>query len=71
MVSTLPFLIKNITYGKINIRVPLPQVFICEVWNYSKADVQSIKMSSIDFSWKKDFEIISVHSKVDLLNETL
>ena len=67
----LHFLIKNIIYGKINIRVPLPQVFICEVWNYSKANVQRIKMSIVDFNWKKDFEIISVHSKVDLLNETL
>ena len=55
MVSTLHFLIKNITYGKINIRVPLPQVFICEVWNYSKADVESIKKSIIDFNWKKGF----------------
>ena len=71
MVSMLHFLIKNIIYGKINIHVSLPQVFICEVWNYSKADVQSIKKSSIDFNWKKDFEIISVHSNVNLLNETL
>ena len=31
----------NIIYAKINIRVPLPPVFIREVWNYSKADVQN------------------------------
>ena len=31
----------NVIYGKTNIRVPLPPVFIREVWNYSKADVQN------------------------------
>ena len=29
---------RNLIYGKINICVPLPPVFIREVWNYSKAD---------------------------------
>ena len=35
----------NIIYGKINIRVEFPPVFIREVWNYSKAVVQNIKKS--------------------------
>ena len=53
-----------------NILVPLPPVFICEVWNYSKADVQNIQKAILDFNWRKAFESLSVDSKVDLLNET-
>ena len=61
----------NVIYGKINIRVPLPPVFIREIWNYSKADVQNIRKSILDFNWRKFFESPSVDSKVDLLNKTL
>ena len=61
----------NVIYGKINIRVPLPPVFIREVWNYSKADVQNIQKAILGFNWRKAFESISVDSKVDLLYETL
>ena len=61
----------NIIYGKINIRVPLSPVFICEVCNYSKADVQNIQKVMLDFNWRKSFESLSVDSKVDILNETL
>ena len=45
----------NVIYGKINIRVPLPPVFIREVWNYSKADVQNIQKAILDFNWRKAF----------------
>ena len=61
----------NVIYGKINVCVPLPLVFICEVWNYSKADVQNIQKTILGFNWRKAFESLSVDSKVDLLNETL
>ena len=61
----------NVIYGKINIDVPLPPVFIHEVWNCSKADVQNIQKAILDFNWRKAFESLSVDSKVDLLNETL
>ena len=40
----------NIIYDKINIRVPLPPVFIHEVWNYSKADVQNNQKAILDFN---------------------
>ena len=61
----------NVIYGKINIRVPLPPSFICEVWNYSKADAQNIQKTILDFNLRKAFESLAVDSKVDLLNETL
>ena len=28
----------NIIYGKINIRVPLPTIYVHEVWNYSETN---------------------------------
>ena len=62
---------QNIICGKTNICIPLAPVFICEVWNYSKAVVQNIQKAILDFSWRKAFESLSVDSKVDLLNETL
>ena len=40
----------NVINGKINIRVPLPTIFIREVWNYSKADVQNIQKDILDFN---------------------
>ena len=61
----------NVIYGKINIRVPLPPVFIREVWNYSKADAENIQKAILGFNCRKAFESLSVDSKVDLLNETL
>ena len=59
----------NIIYAKINIWVPL--VFIREVWNYSKTDVQSIQKAILNFNRWKSFESLSVDSKSDLLYETL
>ena len=58
----------NVIYGKINIDVPLPPVFIHEVWNCSKADVQNIQKAILDFNWRKAFQSLST---VYLLNETL
>ena len=49
-----------------NIRAPLPPVFICEVWNYSKADVQNIQKAILYFNWRNAFESLSVDSEVDL-----
>ena len=61
----------NIIYVKIDIRVPLPPKYLCEVWDYGKADVQNIKKSIKDFNWGKTLESLSVDSKVDPLNKTL
>ena len=40
----------NVINGKINICVPLPTIFIREVWNYSKTDVQNIQKAILDFN---------------------
>ena len=61
----------NIIYGKINIRVPLPSIYICEVWDYSKANIENINKTISSFNLTRAFENLSVDKKVKLLNETL
>ena len=61
----------NIIHGKIDIRVPLPLVYVREVWDYSKTNVENIKKAVANFNWKRAFENLSVDEKVELLNETL
>ena len=61
----------NIIYGKINIPVPLPPVYIREVWDYSKANIEYINKAISNLNWTKVFENLSVDEKVELLNETL
>ena len=61
----------NIIFGKINIRVPLPPVYIPEVWDYKNADVEHIKKAISNFDWKNVFKSLSVNQKVETLNETL
>ena len=61
----------NIIHGKIDIRVPLPPVYVREVWDCSKANVENIKKAVANFNWKRAFENLSVDEKVELLNETL
>ena len=46
----------NIIFGKIDIRVPLPPVYVCEVWDYSKANSENIKKVISNFNWNKAFE---------------
>ena len=40
----------DIIYGKINIRVSLPQ---SEIWNYNKANVENIEKAISNFNWNK------------------
>ena len=61
----------NIIFGKINISVPLPPVYVREVWDYSKANVEHINKAISNFNWHNAFKDLSVDEKVKLLNETL
>ena len=61
----------NIIHAKIDICVPLPPVYVGEVWDYSKANVENIKKAVANFNWKRTFENLPVDEKVELLNETL
>ena len=61
----------NIILGRINIHIALPPSYVCEVWNYSKANIKNIKKAVPIFGWKKAFENLSVDEKVNLRSETL
>ena len=61
----------NIIHGKIDIRVPFPPVYVREVWDYNKANVENIKKAISNFNWNRAFENLSVDEKVERLNETL
>ena len=61
----------NIIYGKINIRVPLPPVYIRKVRDYSKANIENINKAIFNFNWARAFENLSLDKKVKLLNEAL
>ena len=40
----------DIIFSKSNIRVPLPLVYIREVWNYCQANVENIKNAISNFN---------------------
>ena len=40
----------NIIFGKINICVPLPPVFVLEAWDYSQGNVENIKKVISNFN---------------------
>ena len=61
----------NIIFGKINIRVPLPPVYVREVWDYSQADVENIKKAIYNFNWSRAFENLLIDVQVEHLNGTL
>ena len=68
-VIIISFMIKS-TF-KIDICVPLPPVYVHEVWDYNKANVENIKKAVSNFNWNRAFENLSVDEKVEPLNETL
>ena len=61
----------NIIYGKINIRLPLPPIYVLEKWDYKKTNIENIKTEISNFDWNKAFENLSVDEKVEFLNKTL
>ena len=61
----------NIIFAKINILVPLPPVYVREVWDYSQANVENIKKAISNFNWSKAFQNLSVDKRIEHLNETL
>ena len=61
----------NTIYDKTDIRTPLPPLYIHEVWDYSKANIENIKKAIPNFNCTRATENISVDKKVELLNETL
>ena len=47
---------QNIIFGKINIRIPLPPSYVCEMWDYSSAHAKNIQKAVPNFDWEKTLE---------------
>ena len=60
----------NIIFGKTDVRLPLPPNYVCEVWDYSKANAENIKKQYLISIRQKAFENHSIGPKVEPLNET-
>ena len=49
-VSTFEKCHHNIIFGKIGICLPLLPAYVCEVWDYSKANAENIKKAISSFN---------------------
>ena len=45
----------DIIYGKINNGVNFPPIYIHEVWNYRRTNVENSKKATSNFNWNKPF----------------
>ena len=45
----------NVLFGKIDICVPLPPVYVRKVWDYHNVNVKNVKKATSNFKWKKKF----------------
>ena len=61
----------GIIYGKINVCVPFQPIYIPEVCDYKKANVENIKKAISNFNWDEVFKNVALNEKVALLNQTL
>ena len=60
----------DIIDGKINTCVILPEIYVREVSNYRKKNIENIKKAISNFNWNKAFENLAIDEKVALLNQT-
>ena len=54
-VSTFDKYHHDIIYGKINIGVPLPPIYVREIWNYRRTNIENSKKTISNFNWNKPF----------------
>ena len=54
-VSTFDKCHHDIIYGKINIGVNLPPIYVREVWDYGRTNVETSKKAKSNFNWNKPF----------------
>ena len=61
----------DLIYGKINFNVPLPPLYIREVWDYRNTKVENNQQSVSGIDWDFMFQEKTVNQKVNILNECL
>ena len=59
----------DITYGKINFRVPLPPPHFRIIWSCKNADASSIQRAIENFKWQHAFESKAINEKVQVFSE--
>ena len=59
----------KIVFGKINIRIHLPPSYVCKVWDYRKANVESLQKAIQTFDRVKAFGNLLVDEKVEDLSK--
>ena len=60
-----------IMYCKLNLNIKYPPPYLCLVWDYNKANVESIKKSIVSVNWELMFSNTSAHKQVSFSNEGL
>ena len=61
----------QITYCKLNLNIKYPLPYQHLVWDYKRANIESIKSSIELVNWKTLFHNKTVHKQVSIFNETL
>ena len=61
----------HIIFAKISSKIFLPPDYEGEVWDYKKANIDSIEKSISLFNWERAFNNLSVSEKVNVLSSTL
>ena len=61
----------QITYAKFSLKSEWGGLYEWELWHYEKANVDHIRRSIDEFSWKRCFANTSVNNKVHMFNKTI
>ena len=61
----------HIIFVKVSSKIFLPPAYEGEVWDYKKANIDSIQKSISLFNWERAFNNLSVSEKVNVLSSTL
>ena len=61
----------QIIFAKINLKVYYPPTYKRLVWDYKKANIDTINLAIKSFNWENAFNSKDINSQVKLFNETL
>ena len=61
----------QIIFAKINLKVYYPPTYKRLVWDYKKANIDTINLAIKSFNWENAFNGKDINSQVKLFNETL
>ena len=62
---------RQIIYAKIDFNIYFPPPYERQVWHYSRADIENIRLSIDNINWIMTFNNLNVDKQVELFNEYL